>query len=150
MKLHEQFPQVKWINQSKRKFAFEGDYSGEAFIAADAALNDATIDVTGNVTIESRVHFGHEVMILTTDHPHTVKNGLQRRETLRCAPVVICEDAYIGSRAIILKGVRIGKAAYIAAGSVVTKDVPDGEVWGGVPARRINVEKYQAEEWDAQ
>lgn len=150
MKLHEQYPSVHWINQKERDFVFEGRNDGRISVGTEVALNDASIDITGNVTVADRVHFGHQVMILTTDHPHEEKNGIKRRTTLRCAPVTICKDAYIGSRAIILKGVTIGEGAYIAAGAVVTKDVPAGEVWGGVPARRIKVEKYEAEEWDAQ
>lgn len=149
MKLHEQYPSVKWINQTERDFVFEGRKDGRISIGADVALNDATIDITGNVTIADRVHFGHEVMILTTDHPPLEKNGLKRRTTLRCNQVTICKDAYIGSRAIILKGVTIGEGAYIAAGAVVSRNVPAFEVWGGVPAKKLSI-KQEAEEWDAQ
>jgi acetyltransferase-like isoleucine patch superfamily enzyme len=54
-------------------------------------------------------------------------------------PVIIEDDAWIGCRVIILKGVHIGRGAVIAAGSVVTKDVPAGVVAGGVPARVLFV-----------
>ena len=47
------------------------------------------------------------------------------------------DDVWIGHRCIILAGVRIGSGAIVAAGSVVTKDIPPCEVWGGVPARKI-------------
>lgn len=51
--------------------------------------------------------------------------------------------AYIGSGSHIMPGVTIGKGSLIAAGSIVTKSVPDGEVWGGVPATRLcSVEEY--------
>ncbi|WP_289860639.1 acyltransferase [uncultured Muribaculum sp.] len=51
--------------------------------------------------------------------------------------------AYIGSTSHIMPGVTIGEGSLIAAGSIVTRSVPDGEVWGGVPARRIcSVEEY--------
>ncbi|WP_281421535.1 DapH/DapD/GlmU-related protein [Thermus brevis] len=56
-------------------------------------------------------------------------------------PPVIGDGVWIGAHAIILRGVRIGDRAVIAAGAVVTKDVPPGEIWGGVPARRIGVYK---------
>jgi len=51
--------------------------------------------------------------------------------------VVIEDDVWIAARAIILPGVRIGKGAVIAAGAVVTKDVPPYTVVGGIPARKI-------------
>lgn len=137
MKTAANYPAVYWINQKKRDFQFNGDHSANLVIGEDVALNNATIDITGGVEIMDRVHFGHEVMILTTDHPETEKDGNKRRRILRCKSIVICSDAYIGSRAMILKGVIIGEGAYIAAGAVVTKDVPAGEVWGGVPAKKI-------------
>lgn len=52
-------------------------------------------------------------------------------------PVVIEEDVWVGARAMILKGVRIGRGAIIAAGAVVTRSVPPYAVAGGVPARVI-------------
>ena len=137
MKLHELYPEVKWINQRDRSFVFEGEKDIPIAIAEDARLNNATIDVTGGLWIGERVHFGHEVMILTTDHPPTIANGKERQETLRCCPVEIGDDTYIGSRAMILKGVKIGKGAYIAAGTVLTKDVGDHELWAGVPAKKV-------------
>lgn len=51
------------------------------------------------------------------------------------SPVLIADNVWIGSRALILKGVRIGKNSVVAAGSVVTRDVPDDVVVGGNPAR---------------
>lgn len=137
MKPHELFPDVHWINQSSRDFTFIGNKIPGAIFGRDIALNDATIDITAGVIIKDRVHFGHQVMILTTEHPPEIQDGIERRKTLYCQPIVIEEDAYIGSRAIILKGVTIGRGAYIGAGAVVTKSVPAGEVWAGVPARKI-------------
>ena len=56
-------------------------------------------------------------------------------------PVLIRQGAFIGAHSIILKGVTIGRHSVIGAGSVVTHDVPDNEIWAGNPAvfvRRIN------------
>lgn len=50
---------------------------------------------------------------------------------------VIEDDAWVGANAVILSGVTIGPGAIVAAGAVVTKDVPAREIWGGVPARRL-------------
>jgi len=59
----------------------------------------------------------------------------------RIEPVQIEDYVFIGPRAIILPGVKIGKGAVIAAGAVVTKDVSDFEIVGGVPAKVIGERK---------
>lgn len=53
------------------------------------------------------------------------------------AETVIEDDAWIGAQCILMAGVRIGAGAIVASGSVVTKDVPPREIWGGVPAKLI-------------
>lgn len=55
----------------------------------------------------------------------------------RTAPVRIGDNAFIGAHATILKGVSIGRGAVIGACSLVTRDVPDGEIWAGNPAIKI-------------
>ena len=52
-------------------------------------------------------------------------------------PVVIKDGAFIGAHCIILKGVTIGEKSIVGAGSVVTKSIPDGEIWAGNPAKYI-------------
>ncbi len=52
-------------------------------------------------------------------------------------PVEICDYSWIGAGAIILQGVKIGRGAVVAAGSVVTKDVESGAIVAGIPARKI-------------
>lgn len=56
-------------------------------------------------------------------------------------PPVIEDEVWIGANVVVLRGVRIGKGAVIAAGAVVTRDVPSMEIWGGLPARRIGERK---------
>ena len=58
------------------------------------------------------------------------------------APVIIKDNAWIGMSAIILKGVTVGEGAIVAAGSVVTKDVPPHTIVAGVPARVIKKDVY--------
>lgn len=55
----------------------------------------------------------------------------------KTAPIVIEDYVFIGARSIILKGVTIGEKSIVAAGSVVVKNIPSGEMWGGNPAKFI-------------
>jgi len=55
----------------------------------------------------------------------------------KCAPVIIEDDVWLGTRAIVLRGVRIGTGSVVAAGAVVTKDVAPHTLVGGVPARAL-------------
>jgi acetyltransferase-like isoleucine patch superfamily enzyme len=53
------------------------------------------------------------------------------------AEIVLEDDVWLGANVVVLKGVRIGRGAIVAAGAVVTRSVPGFEIWGGVPARRL-------------
>ncbi len=92
----------------------------------------ATILSPGKVEIEDNVLIGPEVKIATVDH-----DFYDRHNLLHFGKVTIKENAWIGIGAIICPGVTIGKNAVVAAGAVVTKDVPDNVVVGGNPARII-------------
>jgi len=73
-------------------------------------------------------------MILTADHSLDMPSFDYRE-----APVHIDDYVWIGSRAMVLPGVTIGRGAVVAAGAVVTRDVPSLSIVGGVPARQIGV-----------
>ena len=126
----------KIFNFHRWKLNFIGK-KGDLKLGRMVAINNATIDSTGGVEIGDRVHFGHEVMVLSISHPTNISNGWTRRITVECKRVVIKDDAYIGSRAIILPGVTVGEGAYVGAGAVVTKDVKPHTLVGGVPAKFI-------------
>lgn len=85
----------------------------------------------GGVTIGDGCQIGHNVVFATLNH------GLvpEDRATTYPAPIVLGNNVWVGSNATILRGVTIGDNAVVAAGAVVTKDVPAGVVAGGVPAR---------------
>ena len=92
----------------------------------------ATILSPGKVVIEDNVLIGPEVKIATVDH-----DLYDRHNLFHFGQVTIKENAWICIGAIICPGVTIGRNAVIAAGAVVTKDVPDNVVVGGNPARII-------------
>jgi putative colanic acid biosynthesis acetyltransferase WcaF len=94
--------------------------------------NGIFLDGRRGVTIGNRVATGAEVMIYTLQHDADSPTF----DTVG-GPVVIDDYVYIGPRAIILPNLRIGRGAVVGAGAVVTRDVPEYAVVGGVPARFI-------------
>ena len=93
------------------------------------------IDLTERVLIESNVTIAARVTILT--HFDAGKSTVCEYYPRVTAPVTIKSGAYVGACATILPGVTIHAGAMVAAGAVVTKDVPSCTVVGGVPARVI-------------
>lgn len=110
----------------------------ELVIGAHTIINFCTeISVECRVQIGSRCQIAGETRIYDNNsHSIDFRNG--RKMTLNdVAPVCICDDVWIGMRAMILKGVSIGKGAVVAAGAIVTKDVPAMTVVAGNPARVV-------------
>lgn len=92
--------------------------------------------------IRSRLTIGDECLIASgvkiIDHDHGTKTGCSMRsQEGAIIPVSIGEDVWIGTNAVVLKGVCIGHGAVLAAGSVATKSIPAMEIWAGVPAKKI-------------
>jgi len=123
-------------------------------------LRDCIHHILGKVMLPPGIHLGKNVFISSNAHLDwghgrhifignlaTITDGVRiichdassnrRLEATWVAPVIICERAFIGMDSLILPGVRIGRDAIVAAGSVITHDVPDGMVVAGVPARII-------------
>lgn len=89
------------------------------------------------VEIEDNVFVGHGVMFTNTMMPRSVNatGALQSEADWECLLTRIGEGASIGSGSVILCGLTVGRHAVVGAGAVVTKSIPDGEVWVGNPAR---------------
>ena len=91
-----------------------------------------------NCYVRGPLIIGSDVMIFHGDHAMSRRDIPMRLQGDSVSkPVVIGDDVWIGARSIILKGVHVGKGAVIAAGAVVTKDVPEYAIVGGVPAKVI-------------
>jgi acetyltransferase-like isoleucine patch superfamily enzyme len=102
-------------------------------IGAGTQINrDCVLDARGPLRIGDQVSISPEVVILTADHDHTAPGF-----PLRQRPVTIEDNVWIGMRAVVLPGVRIGRGAVVAAGAVVTKDVEPLTVVAGIPARVV-------------
>lgn len=87
----------------------------------------------GGIVIEDDVLIGPKVSIITENHPVNPND----RKILDLKSVIIKRNAWIGANAIILPGVTIGENSVVAAGSVVTKDVPPNSFVAGIPAKII-------------
>ncbi|WP_305884744.1 DapH/DapD/GlmU-related protein [Lewinella sp. JB7] len=111
---------------------FHTNFGGHLRIGRRVFINHACsfLDL-GGITIEDDVMIGPRVNITSEDHPVSAAD----RKTLLPAAVLIKRNAWIGAGATVLPGVTVGENAVVAAGAVVTKDVPPNTVVAGIPAR---------------
>lgn len=106
---------------------------GNIKIGDDTIIGDhCFLDGRDKLTIGSHVGIASQVLIYNDEH-----NIHSANYENSFGPVTIGDYVFIGPRAIILPNITIGKGAVVAAGAVVTKDIPDFEIWGGVPAKKI-------------
>lgn len=113
-------------------------------IGADTLLTGPLrIDLEAPVNIGDRVRIGHDAMLLTVDH--RIGGAEHRCGGSFARPISIGDGAWLGSRVIVLPGISIGKGAVVAAGAVVTHDVPADTLVAGVPARVVRSLPQRAE-----
>ena len=130
---------------------FNIDPDGAVTVGDDSVLVGVVFMCAERITIGKRVVISYHVTIADSDfHPldpdarrlDAIANApggdLSKRPRVESRPVEIEDDVWIGIGAIILKGVRIGRGARIAAGSIVTHDVPAGTRVAGNPAQIID------------
>jgi acetyltransferase-like isoleucine patch superfamily enzyme len=110
--------------------------NGKLVIGNNVGLSGTTICATKSITIGNYVNFGGNASIWDTDfHPLDFEDRrLHNENRIKAIPVVIGNDVFIGANVMILKGVTIGDRSIVGAGSVVTKSIPEDEIWAGNPA----------------
>ena len=89
------------------------------------------------IKIGTNTIIGPGVTIVALNHGMALTDEPIRYQDWTEADVVIGDDVWIGANAVILEGVRVGKGSVVAAGAIVTDDVPENTVVAGVPARVI-------------
>jgi len=133
--LFNNYNDVSWycktMIQVKEGASFSmGDYSG---------MNGVLVYCSNCIIIGKHVKIGGGTRIIDTDF-HNL--NWQKRQTgdtdiAKSAPIIIKDDVFVGTNCIILKGVTIGERSIVAAGSVVTKDIPSDSIAAGNPAQII-------------
>lgn len=119
-----------------RTYVAAGAYlTGELVAGADCSINPYTV-IRGAVTMGDGVRIGAHTSILGFNHSMEPGEPVFR-QPLTSEGIVIGDDVWIGSHVVILDGVHVGSHAVLAASAVVTKDVPDGAIVGGNPAKFI-------------
>ena len=93
--------------------------------------------IIGPVCIGSHVNLAQGITVTALNHNFEDKTKRIDEQGITTKPVIIGDDVWIGANAVILPGVTIGKHCVVAAGAVVTKDVQDNTIVGGVPAKEI-------------
>lgn len=121
-------------------FKFDGIWSeGPSIVISDHVFIGANCEFN----IRSGISIGKHSLIASgsrfVDHDH----GTDRSMWMRTQPgpessITIGEDVWIGCNCVVLKGVTIARGAIAGAGAVVTKSIPEYEIWAGVPARKIS------------
>ena len=119
----------------------------ESYCCINNAVGDVTIGdhtrigihctVIGPVSIGNNVNLAQGITVTALNHNFEDVTRRIDEQGISTKPVVIGDDVWIGANAVILPGVTIGRHVVVAAGAVVTKDVPDNCIVGGVPAKVI-------------
>jgi acetyltransferase-like isoleucine patch superfamily enzyme len=109
----------------------------EIILGDDVGMSGCSLTAQRRIVIGNRVLVGVGALIVDTDaHPLTPEDRAAQRPAA-AAPIEIGDDVFIGARAIVLKGVKIGTGAVVGAGAVVSKDVPARAIVAGNPARVV-------------
>jgi acetyltransferase-like isoleucine patch superfamily enzyme len=108
--------------------------AGGLTIGENSVINgNCRLDSRGKLEIGNNVCISHDVFLLTADHNADLIGVLGRNKK-----IIIEDYVWIGARAMLLPGVKIGKGAVIAAGAIVTRNVDNLKIVAGVPAKIIN------------
>lgn len=113
-------------------------------------LGDGVFMGTGvELNINERVEIGNRCLIASgcrlIDHDHGFeRSGPIVSQAAEVGGIVLGDDVWLGVNVVVLRGVNIGSGAVVGAGAVVTRSIPPGEIWAGVPARKIGERPLQS------
>ena len=122
---------VRFFNLYRR--GLRGLEIGEECFLGDECL----LDLADGIRLERQVTLAERVLILTHTNVGYADHPLQAHFPARTASVVVEQGSFVGAGVTILPGVRVAARSFVAAGSVVTEDVPEATLVAGVPARAV-------------
>ena len=125
---------------------FKSSFGGEVHFKNNCNFNGMTVTGGGKVTFGNNFHSGVECMIITQNHNYDNGTAIPYDDTYIKKEVLIEDNVWFGNRVVVVGNVTIGEGAIIAAGAVVSKDVPKYAIVGGNPAKVIkyrDIEHYK-------
>ena len=141
------YSSVRMDTPPYRKFSLGRHSVVESFCCINNAVGDVIIGdhtrigihntIIGPVSIGNHVNLAQGITVTALNHNFTDTSKRIDEQGVTTKQVTIGDDVWIGANAVILPGVTIGRHVVVAAGAVVTKDVPDNCIVGGVPAKVI-------------
>lgn len=120
------------------------DISPNIWIGNESELGTRCM-IQGNISIGSNVIMGPDVKIYARNHKYERIDIPIQKQGKHYFKTMIGDDVWIGANSIVTAGVKVGNHVIVAAGSVVTKDIPDYAIVGGAPARVIKYRKENNE-----
>lgn len=116
------------------------DRNAELVIGDNVSMSQTAIVCNSHIEIGNNVKLGGGVCVYDSDF-HSLNPEIRKsKDDIKhkvSRPVFIKDNAFIGAKVIILKGVTIGENSIVGAGSVLSRSVPDDEIWAGNPAKYI-------------
>jgi acetyltransferase-like isoleucine patch superfamily enzyme len=120
---------------------------GDIIIGDDSRIGLGCV-LIGPVTIGRQVILAQNIIVSGLNHTYQDVKVPIRQQKVTTKPIIIEDEAWIGGNAVITAGVTIGKHSVIAAGAVVTKDIPPFSIAVGNPARVIKRYNFETEIWE--
>ena len=127
-------------NCSIHEFVILDSYGGEIIIGNNCSINpQCVIYGHGGLRIGNNVRIAAHAVIIPANHIYNDKDTPIMDQGIETKGISIDDDVWIGAGVTVTDGVKIGKGSIVAAGAVVTSDIPQYQIWAGVPAKFLKI-----------